>query len=88
VQTARTASPSLQIRPPDPAAFGHNAEGAPVLVQANVTSLLCVPLTVDGHVQGVLTLFRCGARLAFSMAEAKAMDTMSRHMALAATRAP
>ncbi|WP_128434266.1 GAF domain-containing protein [Streptomyces cyaneus] len=88
VQTARTASPSLQVRPPDPAAFGHNAEGAPVLVQADVTSLLCVPLTVDGTVQGVLTLFRCGARPAFSMAEAKAMDTMSRHMALAAAGTP
>ncbi|MDO0910362.1 PAS domain-containing protein [Streptomyces sp. DT2A-34] len=88
VQTARTASPALQVRPPDPAAFGHTAEGAPVLVQANVTSLLCVPVTVDGTVRGVLTLFRCGARPAFSMAEAKAMDTMSRHMAVAVAGTP
>ncbi|MFF5476482.1 GAF domain-containing protein [Streptomyces sp. NPDC012935] len=88
VETARTASPSLQVRPPDPDAFGHDAEGAPVLVQANVTSLLCVPLTAEGAVAGVLTLFRCGARLAFSMAEARAMDTMARHVALAVTATP
>ncbi|MEV6996636.1 PAS domain-containing protein [Streptomyces sp. NPDC093982] len=88
VETARTASPALQVRPPNPDAFGHDAEGAPVLVQANVTSLLCVPLAAEGAVAGVLTLFRCGARLAFSMAEARAMDTMSRHIALAATGTP
>lgn len=87
VETARTAAPSLQVRPPNPDAFGHDTEGAPVLVQANVTSLLCVPVVVEGAVQGVLTLFRCGARLAFSMAEAKALDTMSRHISLAATAA-
>ncbi|WP_369274426.1 PAS domain-containing protein [Streptomyces sp. R11] len=88
VETARTASPALQVRPPDPDAFGHDADGAPVLVQANVTSLLCVPLAVEGAVAGVLTLFRCGARLTFSMAEARAMDTMSRHIALAVTGTP
>lgn len=87
-ETTRTGSPSVQIRPENPDAFGRDKEGAPVLVQANVTSLLCVPLTVDGTVQGVLTLFRCGARLAFSMAEAKAMDTMSRHISLAAGGTP
>jgi PAS domain-containing protein len=88
VETARAASAALRIRPEDPTAFGHDAEGAPVLVQANVTSLLCVPLRASDKVQGVLTLFRCGPRLAFSMAEAQAMDTMSRHIALAATRTP
>lgn len=88
VDTARTASAALQVRPPNPGAFGHDAEGAPVLVQANVTSLLCVPLTVEGAAAGVLTLFRCGARLAFSMAEARAMDTMSRHIAVALTGPP
>ncbi|MGI5379383.1 GAF domain-containing protein [Streptomyces sp. CA-251387] len=86
--TARTGSPSLQIRPENPDAFGRDPDGAPVLVQANVTSLLCVPLKAEGAVQGVLTLFRCGARLAFSMAEAKAMDTMSRHISLAVTTTP
>ncbi|MFE6622476.1 PAS domain-containing protein [Streptomyces sp. NPDC057740] len=85
METARTASPTLQVRPPNPTAFGHDADGAPVLVQANVTSLLCVPVVVGDAVVSVLTLFRCGPRLAFSMAEAQAMDTMSRHMALAAT---
>lgn len=88
METARTGSPSLQVRPADPDAFGQDPRGGPVLVQADVTSLLCVPLTIDARVQGVLTLFRCGARLAFSMAEAQAMDIMSRHISLAATGTP
>lgn len=87
-ETARDDSPALQVRPDDPDAFGRTPEGASVLVQANVTSLLCVPLTVGGAVEGVLTLFRCGARPAFSMAEAQAADMMSRHMALAMEGAP
>lgn len=88
VETARTGSPALRVRPEDPDAFGRDPQGAPVLVQANVTSLLCAPLTVDGTVRGTLTLFRCGARPPFSMAEAKALDTMSRHMSLAAGEVP
>lgn len=87
-ETTRTGSPSLQARPEDPDAFGRDPQGAPVLVQANVTSLLCVPLAAGGTVQGTLTLFRCGARPPFSMAEAKALDTMSRHISLAATEIP
>jgi PAS domain-containing protein len=84
VEAARGGSLALQVRPEDPDAFGRDASGAPVLVRANVTSLLCVPLTTaSGPVRGVLTLFRSGARLAFSMAEAQAMDMMSRHLALA-----
>jgi PAS domain S-box-containing protein len=88
VETARSASPALRIRPDDPDAFGRTTDGAPVLVQADVTSLLCVPLTVDGGVQGVLTLFRCGPRPAFSMPEAQAMDMMSRHLALTVGKTP
>ena len=88
VEAARGGATALQVRPEDPAAFGRDASGAPVLVRANVTSLLCVPLAVpSGPVRGVLTLFRSGARLAFSMAEAQAMDMMSRHIALAMARA-
>ena len=85
VEAARGGSTALQVRPEDPDAFGRDASDAPVLVRANVTSLLCVPLTLDldGTVQGVLTLFRTGPRLAFSMAEAQTMDLMSRHIALA-----
>ncbi|QQM39822.1 GAF domain-containing protein [Streptomyces liliifuscus] len=82
VEAARGGSTALQVRPEDPDAFGRDASDAPVLVRANVTSLLCVPLTLDGAVQGVLTLFRTGPRLAFSMAEAQTMDMMSRHIAL------
>ncbi|WP_369232020.1 PAS domain-containing protein [Streptomyces sp. R21] len=88
VEAARGGATALQVRPEDPEAFGRDASGAPVLVRANVTSLLCVPLAVpSGPVRGVLTLFRSGARLAFSMAEAQAMDMMSRHIALAMARA-
>ncbi|MFF8024014.1 PAS domain-containing protein [Streptomyces sp. NPDC007896] len=84
VEAARGGSTALRVRPEDPDAFGRDASGAPILVRANVTSLLCVPLTTaPGTVQGVLTLFRSGARRAFSMAEAQAMDMMSRHVALA-----
>ncbi|MER5939852.1 GAF domain-containing protein [Streptomyces sp. NPDC001928] len=87
-ETARTGSPSLQVRPEDPDAFGQDAQGAPVLVQANVTSLVCVPLVLGGPAKGVLTLFRCGPRRAFSMAEAKILDTMSRHVSLAIAATP
>ncbi|WP_128378900.1 PAS domain-containing protein [Streptomyces cavernae] len=89
VEAARGGSTALQVRPDDPDGFGQDASGAPVLVRADVTSLLCVPLiTGDGPVQGVLTLFRTGARLAFSMSEAQAMDMMSRHIALVLSRLP
>ncbi|OAH12068.1 PAS domain-containing protein [Streptomyces jeddahensis] len=88
VEAARGGSAALQVRPEDPEAFGRDTTGAPVLVRADVTSLLCVPLATGtgGAVQGVLTLFRTGARLAFSLAEAKAIDMMSRHIALAMRR--
>ncbi|WP_367319848.1 PAS domain-containing protein [Streptomyces sp. HUAS ZL42] len=82
-EAARTGSTALQIRPENPDAFGRDTTGAPYLIQANVTSLLCTPLPG----QGVLTLFRCGTRPPFSMAEAQAMDIMARHMALAAGNA-
>ncbi|MFE6160270.1 PAS domain-containing protein [Streptomyces sp. NPDC056486] len=87
-EAARGGAPMLQVRPEDPESFGLDSSGAPVLVRAQVTSLLCVPLRgrSDGPVEGVLTLFRSGARLAFSMAEAQAVDVMSRHIALAMTR--
>ncbi|MFF1374925.1 PAS domain-containing protein [Streptomyces sp. NPDC058308] len=88
VEAARGGATSLQVRPEDPDAFGRDASGAHVLVRAEVTSLLCVPLTARTHgpVDGVLTLFRSGPRLAFSMAEARLVDVMSRHMALAMWR--
>ncbi|GAA1898667.1 hypothetical protein GCM10009837_21470 [Streptomyces durmitorensis] len=90
VEAARGGAPMLQVRPEDPDSFGRDPSGAPVLVRAQVTSLLCVPLRgrQDGPVEGVLTLFRSGARLAFSMAEAQAVDVMARHIALAMARQP
>ncbi|GGX16110.1 PAS domain-containing protein [Streptomyces chryseus] len=96
VEAARGGSATLQVRPEDTDGFGHDPAGDPVLVRADVTSLLCVPLTAPGAdgggagstgpVQGVLTLFRTGARRAFSMAEGQVMDLMSRHAALAMRR--
>ncbi|MFI6348098.1 GAF domain-containing protein [Streptomyces sp. NPDC050560] len=85
VEAARGGSMALQVRPEDPEAFGRDPSGEPVLVRANVTSLVCVPLTDarDGAVQGVLTLLRTGPRAAFSLAEAQAVDMMAGHLALA-----
>ncbi|MFC8918539.1 PAS domain-containing protein [Streptomyces sp. NPDC057116] len=89
MEAARGGSASLQVRPEDVLAFGEDASGAPVLVRAEVSSLLCVPLPLEGGgVAGVLTLLRTGAGRAFSMAEGQAADVMSRHIALAMRRRP
>lgn len=90
VEAVRTGASTLRVRPEEVAAFGLDASGAPLLVSAEVTSLLCVPLRVagTGPTRGVLTLFRTGARRAFEMAEAGAADRMARHLALALHRAP
>ncbi|WP_353945749.1 GAF domain-containing protein [Streptomyces sp. HUAS MG91] len=87
-EAARGGAPALLVRPEDPLALGQDVSGAPVLVRADVTSLLCVPLipSPGEPVQGVLTLFRSAGRQAFSMAEAQALDVMSRHIALAMRR--
>ncbi|MEU7104411.1 PAS domain-containing protein [Streptomyces sp. NPDC046215] len=85
VEATAAGTPAFQVRPDDAELFGRDADGAPVLVRAAVTSLLCVPLRVSRQtpVRGALTLFRTGARRAFAMAEAGAVDRMSRHVALA-----
>jgi PAS domain-containing protein len=89
VETARSGSAALQVRPDDLECFGGDDTGASVLLQAEVTSLLCVPLRSPqdgGPVLGVLTLFRTGTRLAFSLAEARVIDVISHHIALAMRR--
>ncbi|MEU0271549.1 PAS domain-containing protein [Streptomyces sp. NPDC006307] len=92
VEAARGGGPALRVRPEDVLAFGEDASGAAVLARAGVSSLLCLPLSDGragaGGAAGVLTLFRTGARRAFSMAEAQAADVMSRHVALAMRRRP
>ncbi|MFH8407473.1 PAS domain-containing protein [Streptomyces sp. NPDC018019] len=81
VEAARAGNAHLQVRPEDLGAFGHDADGVPILARAEVTSLLCVPLRArSGPVRGVLTLLRTGGRRAFSMAEAGAVDRMARHL--------
>ncbi|MEV6547188.1 PAS domain-containing protein [Streptomyces sp. NPDC051597] len=85
-EAARAGVTALQLQPEDTDGFGHDAAGTAVLARADVTSLLCVPLGAPGPVQGVLTLFRTGAARPFSMAEAQAVDVMSRHVALAMRR--
>jgi PAS domain-containing protein len=94
VECAGEGSPVLQVRPDDLDAFGRDRGGDSVLVQADVTSLMCVPLREPGGaaggeagpVLGVLSLFRSGGTPAFSMAQARAFDVVSRHVALAMRR--
>ncbi|MEF3111798.1 PAS domain-containing protein [Streptomyces chrestomyceticus] len=81
VEAARAGNATLQVRPEDLGAFGHDAAGAPILARAEVTSLLCVPLRArTGPVRGVLSLLRTGGRRAFSLAEAGAVDRLARHL--------
>ncbi|WP_240134572.1 PAS domain-containing protein [Streptomyces sp. MUM 178J] len=90
VETARGGPASLQVRPDDLESFGRDETGDSILVQADVTSLLCAPLHTPvaggGRVDAVLTLFRTGPRLAFSLAEARIVDVMGHHIALAMRR--
>ncbi|MEW2633026.1 PAS domain-containing protein [Streptomyces sp. NPDC048389] len=92
VESAGEGSPVLQVRPDDLDSFGRDRGGDSVLVQADVTSLMCVPLRepgeggVPGPVLGVLSMFRSGSTPAFSMAQARAFDVVSRHVALAMRR--
>ncbi|MGW7514049.1 PAS domain-containing protein [Streptomyces sp. NPDC054796] len=89
----------LQARLEDPDAFGCDETGAPLLVRAEASSLLCVPLSTGttgtepdsgpdspSTVQGALTLLRTGGRSAFELAEAGAVDRMARHIAFALRR--
>ncbi|MDT0346345.1 PAS domain-containing protein [Streptomyces litchfieldiae] len=83
-EAARAGASALQVRPEDPFALGKAADGLPVLALTEASSLLCVPLRPpSGAVLGVLTLLRVGPRHAFELAEASAMERMSRHIALA-----
>jgi PAS domain-containing protein len=83
-EAARAGASALQIRPEDPFALGEGPHGAPLLALTEASSLLCLPLRPpSGPVLGVLTLLRVGARPAFELAEASALERMSRHVALA-----
>ncbi|MFP8961269.1 PAS domain-containing protein [Streptomyces nanhaiensis] len=85
VEAVRHGGTSLRVRPEDPGLLGRDAAGAPVLVRAEVGSLLCVPLSdgAKGPVLGALTLLRTGGRRAFELAEAGAVERIARHVALA-----
>ena len=87
----RHGAEALQVRPEDPEALGRDATGAPVLLRAEVGSVLCVPLTVPGTPPvggrvGALTLLRTGGRRPFELAETAAVERMARHLALALHR--
>ncbi|WP_419999424.1 PAS domain-containing protein [Streptomyces boninensis] len=83
-EAARAGASALQVRPEDVDALGRIADGTAVLALTGATSLLCVPLPLpSGTVRGALTLLRCGPRRAFELAEAGALDRISRHIALA-----
>lgn len=90
VDCAAEAASVLQARPEDLECFGRDEGGDSVLVQADVTSLMCVPVQTrregENQVLGVLSLFRSGSAPAFSMAHARAVDVVSRHVALAMRR--
>lgn len=82
---------ALQVRPEDPMALGRDATGAPVLLRAEVSSLLCVPLAVPGEPRegrpvGALTLLRTGGRRPFELAETAAAERMARHVTCALHR--
>ncbi|MDT0442464.1 PAS domain-containing protein [Streptomyces johnsoniae] len=84
LEAARAGASALQIRPEDMFALGESGDGLPVLALTETASLLCVPLRLpSGAVLGVLTLLRAAGRPAFELAEASAMERMSRHIALA-----
>ncbi|MDT0309704.1 PAS domain-containing protein [Streptomyces sp. DSM 44917] len=83
-EAARAGASALQIRPEEPLVLGATAEGVPLLALTGASSLLCMPLKLpSGTVLGVVTLLRTGSRPAFELAEASAMERMSRHIALA-----
>ncbi|GAA2412362.1 hypothetical protein GCM10010420_47040 [Streptomyces glaucosporus] len=85
VDAIRRGGETLRVRLEDSAGFGRDAAGAPVLVRAGATSLLCVPLAdgEGGPALGALTLLRTGGRRPFELAEAGAVDRIARHLALA-----
>ncbi|GAA2626646.1 PAS domain-containing protein [Streptomyces axinellae] len=99
---AQRGSETLLVRPEGPEALGTDTTGAPVLARAEVSSLLCVPLTAPPGLPGcqgrtgrraagesalgALTLLRSGGRNAFGLAEAGVVDRMARHLALALGR--
>lgn len=88
VDAVRHDMEALQVRPEDPEALGRDSTGAPVLPNAEVSSLLCVPLRTAPAAEalGALTLLRSGGRQAFALAEAGVADRMARHIALALRR--
>ncbi|MCF6522850.1 PAS domain-containing protein [Streptomyces sp. JJ36] len=94
VSTVRDGTHTLRSRPDDPEVLGHDETGAPLVVRAEVTSLLCVPLTAAdpadaGEAEpplGALTLLRTGGSRPFELAEAAVADRMARHLALALGR--
>ncbi|GAA2450777.1 PAS domain-containing protein [Streptomyces macrosporus] len=85
VDAIRHGGETLRVRLEDPEGLGRDASGAPVLVRAEATSLLCVPLAdgEGGPALGALTLLRTGGRRPFELAEAGAVDRIARHVALA-----
>ncbi|WP_405901222.1 PAS domain-containing protein [Streptomyces sp. NBC_00727] len=68
--------------------LGTDEDGTPLMVRAEVTSLLSVPLTApDGRtVLGALTLLRAGAGPPFSLLEAGTAEIAAGHMAVVAER--
>ncbi|SEB78362.1 PAS domain S-box-containing protein [Streptomyces sp. 2131.1] len=88
VGVMESGAAAVELLTDDPERLGSDEEGTPLMVRAEVTSLLSVPLTApDGTtVLGALTLLRAGAGPPFSLLEAGTAEIAAGHLALVAER--
>lgn len=87
VQVVSTGSMVLDALAESLDRLGADDNGAPLMGRADVSSLLTVPLAAvagETPARGALTLLRTGASPPFSMAEAKCVEMIVGHMAIAA----
>ncbi|NED11682.1 GAF domain-containing protein, partial [Streptomyces sp. SID9124] len=88
VEVMGSGAAAVELPTDDPDRLGSDEEGTPLMVRAEVASLLSVPLTApDGTtVLGALTLLRAGAGPPFSLLEAGTAEIAAGHLALVAER--
>jgi PAS domain S-box-containing protein len=75
--------PVLIARAEDPGALGAGADGQPLLVRLNATSVLAVPLSDGENRYGVLTLVRRASEGHFKMADLALLEELGEQMGLA-----
>ncbi|WP_329030260.1 PAS domain-containing protein [Streptomyces sp. NBC_01423] len=88
VEVMGSGAAAMEQLTDDPDRLGTDEDGTPLMVRAEVASLLSVPLTApDGTtVLGALTLLRAGAGPPFSLLEAATAEIAAGHLALVAER--